>query len=269
MREIIHSPSFVPRSGGQSIERTALLLRLIGRYGAQGARLVDLTEMSGLHRATAHRILRCLAQEKFVHQDAVTKRYCIGSGIYELGLAAQRPSGMLEEYRPVIETLAQATRDTAYLVMRSGTEAVCLHCVEGAFPIRTRTFEIGARRPLGVGAAGTSLLAALPDTDVQAALVAHRRALVNYGGLTAERVLARVAETRRNGYAWSKGTIVPGVSGLALQVPDTRAAGALAVSVAAIDARIPRSRFDELLRELRTAMRQLRQIHAEKQRSER
>jgi DNA-binding IclR family transcriptional regulator len=78
-----------PGAGAQTVDRACGLLRELGRRGAEGARLVDLTEASGLSRPTVHRILRSLVAAEFVRQDARTRRYSVGGGLYALGVAAR------------------------------------------------------------------------------------------------------------------------------------------------------------------------------------
>ncbi len=235
--------------GVQSVERAAELLRLVSRYGHGGARLLDLAEASGLARPTVHRFLQSLCSENFLEQDEDTKRYRLGAAIYELGLAAPSPVQRLERIRPRLRELAVATGDTVYLVMRSGFEAVCIAFEEGGFPIRTRTFELGARRPLGLGAAGLALMAALPIDQAEHALQRNRRALRQYG-LTIERLRERVQQTQRRGMALSEGTITQGVTGIGVAVPCTGGVPYLGLSVAAISSRIEGERVGLLRREL-------------------
>ncbi|MGD9942843.1 MAG: IclR family transcriptional regulator [Burkholderiaceae bacterium] len=246
-------------SGVQAVARAAELLRLVSRSGHDGARLLDLAEAAGLHRPTAHRLLRSLCAEKLIEQDDDSKRYRLGVALYELGLAAPSPLRRLDRIRPRLRELALATGDTVYLVMRSEAEAVCVAFEEGGFPIRTRTFELGARRPLGLGAAGLALMAALPPDQIEAALQRNRRALRQYG-LTAERLRERIAQTQRLGIALSEGTITEGVTGIGVTVPCLGATPYLAVSVAAISARIAGDRVQELRRELVSVANRVGQI---------
>lgn len=249
------------QTGAQTIERGIGLLKLVALQGSEGARLLDLSGAAGLARPTVHRMLQRLCAERMLTQDARSKRYFLGSLLYELGLAAPSPVRRMDRMRPVLKDLATSTGDTAYLVMRSGDEAVCLNIEEGSFPIRARTFEVGARRPLGIGAAGLALLAAFPPGDSKALIRSNLDAMLRYR-LTEARLLERVEHARAQGWAFSEGTITEGVSGAAVVVPSQATVPYMAISVAAISSRMPPSRMPRLRKELELTARRLAAIEA-------
>ncbi len=246
-------------SGSQSVERTLLLLKLVAGFGRQGVRLLDLTEISGLSRPTVHRILKVLVAQALVQQVPDSKLYRLGPGMFELGLAAPSPVETLEAMSPALKALAAETGDTAYLVMRRQDEAICLAVEEGAYPIRARTFEVGARRPLGLGAAGLALFAALPADEAERMARRNSERLA-YLGLSLPDMLRKAAETRRRKYALSENTITDGVTGLAVVLPSGTGIPYLAVSVAAISTRMPRKRDAEIVSTLRGTAEALHRI---------
>src|SRR5438128_1564282 len=72
------------RSGTQSIERAALLLRELALRGTAGWSLRDLALHCELDRATVHRMLKCMIDERLVHQRA-DRKYMLGPMVFELG----------------------------------------------------------------------------------------------------------------------------------------------------------------------------------------
>jgi len=246
-------------AAAQSVERAAALLRVVAAHGPDGARLLDVASETGLARPTAHRLLKQLCAERLLTQGQ-DRRYLLGSLLYELGLAAPSPIQRLDRMRPRLQALADLTGDTAYLVMRSGDEAVCLDLAEGSYPIRARTFEIGARRPLGMGAAGLALLAAQPSSEARAIIERNADSL-NRHGLPPATLLDRLGRAQPD-HAVSLGTITEGVIGIAVVVPAQVGIPYLAVSIAAISSRIPDSRLPLLFKELRTITHHLAVIEA-------
>jgi len=240
-----------PPSGTQAIARAAMLLRTLARHGREGARLLDLCRSTGLTRPTIHRILQGLIEEQLVAQDQASRRYRLGALIFELGLAAQPGTNLIEGYRPFLRSLADASEDTIYLVRRSGSDAVCLDRQEGSFPIRTLTLEIGGRRPLGMGAGGMALLATLDDAEVARILERNARDSAGYDAVAAQDA---IASARATGYAVSRGAITDGVDGLGMVVPNPAGLPWLAVSIACISSRMLPSRIEELSRMLRAAI---------------
>src|SRR5262249_42027918 len=126
--------------------------------------LGELAVMTGLHRATVHRILAALSREHLLEQDEY-HRYHAGIDLWVLGEAAARRFDVQEFGRPALERIAAETQDTAYLSVRNGSHAVCVGRSEGAFPIRTLSLNVGDRRPLGVGSGSLVLLAFLSEAD--------------------------------------------------------------------------------------------------------
>lgn len=237
--------------GTQAISRAAQLLRAIPRGAAAGRRLKDLAASVGLTEPTARRILKALAREQLVAQDPATKLYRLGPLVFELGLASDDHTRVIEACRPHLRALAAETGDTVFLARRSGTETVCLDRVDGSFPIRAAVAEIGQRMPLGVGTSGVVLLSAFSDPEVVEVLAAVAERVGLYNGLSTEEILLRVAATRRNGYADIADKPIPGVRGIGTAVPTIAGPPVLAMSVAAVHARLPDARVPAVCQALR------------------
>ena len=240
--------------GTQAIGRTATLLRALARYGREGARLVDLCRSTGLPQPTIHRILHGLIEEQLVAQDRTNRRYRLGALIFELGLAVQPVANVIDNYRPHLRNLADSSADTVYLVRRSGSDAVCLDRLEGSFPIRTLTLEVGGRRPLGIGAGGTALLASLEDSEVMRILEQNAREIGGYDIAAAKN---SITSTRAVGYSLTRGAITDGVDGLGMVIPNSAGLPWLAISIACISNRMLPSRIGELVHMFRAVISRL------------
>lgn len=239
--------------GAQSVDRALALLGLIGRHSAQGVTLSALVAQSGLNKATVRRLLLALMRAGLVEQAAESRAYHLGEEAYLLGLMAQGRHGLLSLAMDSLQRLARSTGDAAFLSVRRGLYAVCLHREDGAHPIRTYALMPGAHHPLGVGAGSLAMLAALPDAEVDAVIAATADELRDsYPRLGADDLHAHVARTRADGYSINPGLIFEDSWGLgvALHGPDGRLVGAL--SLAAIESRMRVPRRDELLHALRS-----------------
>ena len=69
-----------PASATRSVERATALLRLVMTH-QDGARLVDLAEAAGLHKATALRLLGALERDGLIERDPASKRYTLGMDV--------------------------------------------------------------------------------------------------------------------------------------------------------------------------------------------
>src|SRR5262245_12749932 len=246
----------VSLAGGQTIGRAVALLKLVATSGGGGLSLAEIAERSGLHRATAHRLLGVLAAERLIAQDG---EHCYRAGVelWMLGEAAARRFGLSDAGRHAIERVARETEDTAYLTIRSGFAAVCVGRAEGAFPIRTLSLSVGDRRPLGIGSGSLALLAWLEPAEREQALAAAATELEPYPRFTPPILRRQVEETRRRGYSFVGGTILPGMSAVGVPVLDGGGQVLAALSVAAIDARLAEPRRTQVVAILKAQARAL------------
>jgi DNA-binding IclR family transcriptional regulator len=236
----------------QNIDRTAAILRVLGERNGAGARLTDVALSAKLSKSTAHRLIASLIGAGLVEQDETTRLFHLGFDLFVLGSKAANRYGLVEIADASLTNLVERTADTVYLQARSGAEAVCLERRQGAFPIKTLTLSIGDRRPLGIGAGSLAMLAALTDEDVALALDANAARLLPYRAFDASTIWELVEATRRNGYAWNDGRVVPGMHAIGISVLGTNGAPIGALSVAAIESRMIGERREHIVGWLRT-----------------
>lgn len=231
--------------GAQSVHRTVSLLRTVAKYNKQGVNLSKIARDTGLHNATAHRILAALVLEGFLTYDSVTKLYHLGIDLYHIGMEAQHFS-ICERYHSVIEKIAEKTEDTVFLLIRSGNDVLCLDLVAGKFPIRTMTIEIGARRPLGIGVGSLALIAFLSKEEFETVLSDNQDRYPDYNGLTKKDIAALAKKSQKDGFIVSKGLFHEGATSVGVPVKDRHGKIVAAITVAAIDKRMDPSRRKEI-----------------------
>jgi DNA-binding IclR family transcriptional regulator len=243
--------------GAQGVHRVADLLRAIASRGAAGARLVDLARQCRLEPPTTHRLLKALDAEGLVARDPSARTYTLGPLTFELGLAAAHHFRARDLCAQALQAIAEHTGDTVFLSMRSGLDTVCIDRREGRFPIKTLTLDVGTRRPLGLGAGGLALLAALDDAEIDAVLGANAWRLAAYGGMRAPVLLDMVRRTRKLGYALNDRQATPGAMSVGLAIPAGQGAPVLAISVGAIASRMQPARQREIAKIVRGEIRSL------------
>jgi DNA-binding IclR family transcriptional regulator len=217
----------------------------------EGAGLSDLSKNAQLTRPTTHRILKALAAEGLVMQDGSSRRYHLGHVVHELGLVAFKPIDVAARLRPLLSGLARETRDTVYLMTVSGYDIVCLDRIDGDFPVRAYTFEVGRRSPLGAGAASLVFLARRSDSEIDVILGVNGPALREYGYHTPQELRSKVMQARQRGVGISRGRIAAGVVAVSVLVPNPNSVPFLALTVTAIAGRMPKARIAELTARLR------------------
>ena len=170
----------------------------------------------------------------FVKYDRSSRRYFVGAEIAILSASAPPEMTELRDLaRGPLRDLARATGDTAYLMVRSGNDAVCVAREMGPYPIKALTGEIGTRRPLGVGAAGVAILASLPETESDSVRRSNRGRLRRFPGATERVVSDALVSARKTGIAFSEGLVIAPVRGIGRVVRDATGQVVGAVSIGA------------------------------------
>lgn len=241
-----------PPTGTQSIRRAVAVLREISMYNLRGIRLVDLAANLGLERSTAHRILQCLVYENLVAEKNPGNRYILGPLAFELGLAAGKRFNLADLFRPHLRAIADETGDVAFLCVRSGLATTCIERVEGDFPVKAYTRNIGDRRPLGFGCVGTAMLSGLPDDEVRQILAMNEHALQTYSSTTPEDAFRKTLAARVAGYAMNE-RVTHGLRSIAMPVGAEDGIPMAVLSICAIASRIQDDRLPALVDVLRRA----------------
>lgn len=211
----IEEPAREETPGAQTLRRGLAILKLLARYQPAGLRISDIGRKTGLNKATAVRLTRTLVEERFVSQDAGNRHYRLGPEAFAVGLAAEPAYALQRLAAPVLRALALETGDWVFFSVRQGFEAICLSRESGDIPYPATALKVGDHHPLAVGAGGVSMLAALPDDEVEAALAEGAEVMArDYPSLSVPLVRELVRQTREKGYSVLPGTIVPGYWGL-------------------------------------------------------
>jgi DNA-binding IclR family transcriptional regulator len=239
----------VPKAtgGAQAVDRALGLLRIVAAAPGDGLRLSDLATASGLDRATAHRLLASLVGNELVDQDAVSKRYTLGLNFFTLAAAASNRHDLTEVAGAALRTLSAQTGDTTTLCLRSGLMLVCTDVATGDFPIKALPMDIGSRRPLGAGASGIAMLAALPDFEIGQTLQKSALRLADAPGQDVTSIMKAVTLCRAQGYALAPEEPLARIMGLAVTLTNRRKRPEGTLSINGIPDRLSPERVPELL----------------------
>ena len=246
--------------GTQAIQRAADLLHEIALHRRDGLRVVDLVKRTGLEQPTVHRILRCLVAEGMVMQDPHTRSYLLGQRIFEFGLAAASHFNLRDYCQAALARVAVDTKDTVFLIVRSGFDCVVVDRKEGAFPIKTMPLEIGDRRPLGTGAASQAILMALSDAEIGEIIQANDEELRGEHGVNPDALRRKLTRSRKRGYAVTKGYGFPGITGVGVSIRNAWGVPLAAISVTAIAPRMTDSHIKTVYLALQKEVLQLQTL---------
>lgn len=240
------------RTGTQSLERGALLLRELAARGTLGWRLSDLAKRCDLDKGTAHRIMGFLVRERLARRRAGDRRYVPGPLLFELALALPGHGDFRAACTPHLARLAGRLGGFAFLCLRSGNDFVCAANAGGS-SIKALSHEVGLRRPLVASAGGVAILVALPPEEAKAVVAENMRRVRKSGEVRAKAVERMLRRSEAEGYGIHLGDIVPQVNTYGVAVRDARGAPFASVSIAGASGDFPVSRAAELLAALEPA----------------
>jgi DNA-binding IclR family transcriptional regulator len=233
--------------GVQSIQRAIILLRYIAKRNERGVALSKIAKQLGMNVATVHRILSVLIQEGLITRDLVSKRYHLGFGLSLLGDAAYQYS-IRNEFRTLLEDIAEETGNTVFLLIRSGSDALCIDRVDGKFPIQTVPIDVGVRRPLGIGAGSLALIAFLPDDQFEIFLSSNVSRYLKYKNMTPKDVRNLATISKKAGYVVSKGLFHEGIISIGIPILNRSKEVIAAITVSSISQRMDENRCQQIFR---------------------
>jgi DNA-binding IclR family transcriptional regulator len=255
-------PEADKQSEHRNIARLIGILDELSHASSAGLRLTDLVEATGLGKTTTHRLLGGLVSQGLADQDEESGRFFIGLKMLSWATAARERFSFARLAEPALTRIARQTKDTIYLVVRSGDEVVCLDCREGSFPIRVLTLNAGDRRPLGVGAGSLAILAALPDTEIDRFFATNSEALALYP-FDEIKLRQMIAATRSNGYAYNNIHLfqsmenITEMAGIGVPIHKRDGVPVAALHLTGITSRLDPPRRDNLVAILRAEARQI------------
>ncbi len=240
------------RSSGsvRSVERTLDLLIALERAD-DPVGLSELARAVDIPKATAQRLLKVLESRGFVQKER--KCYQLGAGIVPLAGAFLAGSSLAKAAFPILEELAALSGETTSLQVRQGFDRVVVQRVHSPHPLGY-TLSIGQRLPLHLGAAGRVLMASMPDEELRRFLepLSEFR-LVGGETMTREELLAKLQQTRLQGFALSRGEREMGVVALAAPVARPHGGTIAAMAITGPPSRMTQERVEQLSIEVRRA----------------
>jgi len=240
------SPKPGSRSGTQSLERGAVLLKELAARGALGWRLSDLAKRCELDKGTAHRIMAFFVRERLARQRAGDRRYVPGPLLFELSLALPGHAAFRAACAPHLARAASRLGGFSFLCLRSGADFVCA-ANAGDASIKALSHEVGLRRPLVVSAGGVAILLALPADEARAVIAENMRRVQKSGEVRAKAVERMIRRSESHGYGIHLSDIVPRVNTYGMAIRDARGAAFASISIAGASEDFPQSRASELL----------------------
>jgi DNA-binding IclR family transcriptional regulator len=199
----------------QSVRRAIRALELISEHGALG--VTELGRKLDVHKATASRLMTTLAERGFVERDPINEKFRLGMGLISLAGAAVGGNDLVRAARPIMDDLAERTRETVNLGVLSGESVVYIDQVAGTRSIVSVSW-VGQRTPVHCTSNGKVLLAFATDTERERLLRAPLPRLTPRTITDVRKLRAQLAEIRARGYAQTMEELEEGLNAVAAPV---------------------------------------------------
>jgi len=216
----------------QVIDRAMALVGVLSRAPGPVS-LTRLAQESGLHTASAHRILGALMAHGLVEKTGAGE-YDLGVRWLEVGNRLRARLNIRQVAMPYMQQLAELTGETVNLIVRRGDEAVYVERVTGGQTMIQVVQVVGAHAPLHVTAVGKIFLAEDSASGVMG--YAERTGLPSYTPntlTTLERLSAELDVIRREQLARDREEAELGVACIGAPVRDAEGKLVAGLSISA------------------------------------
>jgi DNA-binding IclR family transcriptional regulator len=239
------------RAGTRSLSRGIKVLRMVASRPEVGWRLCDLATACDEDRATVHRVLARLVDERLVRRRSEDRHYLPGPMLFELGLSLPEHAQFQRSAETILRVFAHEMTCVAMLLLRSGNDYVCM--VREGSAVHTGTMmQPGTRRPLITSAGGVAILQTLPDAEVSRIVTENTDQEIKRHGTQRLAGLQKIRERSAHyGMGVNLSDLVPNSFAYAQPVHNRAGEAFAAVVMTGKPEQLPESQIDELRLKLR------------------
>lgn len=199
-----------------AVNHAVSILEYLAHLRAE-ASLSEIARDLSISKSSCLNILTTLIASSMITKTGAVPRYRLGPRLIELGRAAQRSTSYRSSIQRELDPLLAKTRSACliaqHLVRNDGfvvIDRLLPRVPEGEEP---PPVAVGKVYPLFGPALGGAYLATLRDDEIATLVQETGHSVRDY------RILDRLPEIRRKGFAWSTGEYLEGVNALAVVLP--------------------------------------------------
>ncbi|WP_042299203.1 IclR family transcriptional regulator [Paraburkholderia kururiensis] len=175
----------------------------------------ELTEQTGIPKATLSRITATLVNAGFLLRLADSERFVLTASVLELSHGFLRNFDIRARSRPFLIELAERTALSVHLAVRDRLDMVVIDAIRPRSAVLVSRLEVGSRIDMPRTAVGRAYLAALDAPERDNMLVALQAATGDDWALIGGRLDAALQETATQGFAIATGEWHEGLNAIA------------------------------------------------------
>lgn len=213
----------------QSVGNALSIIELLGQHEELSA--LEVSQLMGIGKATAFRLLYTLEQYHFVAKSSYAK-YRLSIKLASLGEVVTRRMEITRIVHPYLEKLSRQFHETSHLVVwNSQTDVIVVDRVIGSSPISYKTVT-GFITPAHSAASGRVLLAYAEPEKIENYLLEADFVQSNGLGLkNGDELRDLIQEIQRSGMAENEGDAILGLSAYAVPILNSQGTAIASISV--------------------------------------
>jgi DNA-binding IclR family transcriptional regulator len=228
----------------RAVERaTWILSSFNGEHAEQG--VSEIAQATGLHKATAHRIIMTLLNCGFLERTADGERVRLGLRLVELGLGALRDLDLRRAAFPYMQQLVERFQETCDLGIFDRGRVLYVEVVHSEHSL-TIAVRVGRHLPVHCTASGRVFLAFLPPEVVEPILSAPLAAYTEKTITSPARLREELEATRQRGYGLDDEEFEVGIRAISAPVRDIDGNVIAAMSIPGPSNRLTPERIPEI-----------------------
>ena len=211
--------------GIQSVERALKIIEVLskgnGSSAFEGISLGSIAKDTNLNISTCHHIIRTLLEKGYVSQNSPGGAYFLGGKVQELSSSRAIQFSLAETSMPELRKLNSLTGENVHLAVMQGNELSILTNLRSPHIIQVDLGSVNFSNSAHATAIGKSILAWLPDNEVQKIIKEKgltkftKKTITDFGSLTQHLRLVR-----RFGYSVDHGEFLEGVTSIGTVLRD-------------------------------------------------
>jgi DNA-binding IclR family transcriptional regulator len=228
----------------RAVERAVRILSSFdGEHAEQG--VSEIAQATGLHKATAHRIIMTLLNCGFLERTADGEKLCLGLRVVELGLGALRDLDLRRAAFPYMQQLVERFQETCDLGIFDRGRVLYVEVVHSEHSL-TIAVRVGRHLPVHCTASGRVFLAFLPPEVVEPILSAPLTAFTEKTITSPARLREELEATRQRGYGLDDEEFEVGIRAISAPVRDIDGNVIAAMSIPGPSNRLKPERIPEI-----------------------
>lgn len=241
------------RSAVKSAERTLAILEYF-REKKRGATVGEIAGGLGLPQSSTTMLLKSLLDLGYVNYTPLTRKFRPTFRVAVLGSWIQESLFATGPLTDTMDAIGNAIGETVLLGLQNGPHMQYVHIVAASHAVQL-TAQVGIMRPMTCSALGRILLTRKTNEEIRAIIRRNNADAADSEHRVQERqFMLEIEAIRSQGFAESRGKMVPGANVIAMIVPGQAEGPPLAIGVGGPMVRIEERR-DEILRIMRRYLR--------------